>query len=1109
MRAMLRDDILLRARLTPPRPNRRILPRPALTARLQDALDYRLTLLQAGTGYGKSTALAALAHAHPGPEPAIFWYSASESDADPQRFLAYLIGAFRTRLPGLSDLPQTLLHELGQAGRADAWPQVVEALLNALSDALQAPALLIVDDYHFVGASPEVAALTERFIAHLPADLHVLLATRSPLQSPAITAWRVRDEVLDITRADLAFGPAEIESLFRETYGMQLTAEEAAALYDKTEGWPIALQLVWQGVRLAGRPVAGPRQLLAAGPASESLSALFDYLAHEVLGRQPPAVAAFLRDTALLRELTPGACAAVTGAPEAEALAQLQTLVDADLFIVPLGERHYRYHHLFHDFLRGPWAADPAGARERHGRAAAYFRGQRDYEEALFHSLAAGEYEAAAGDVEQIGEALLRAGRLEAVAAWIDALPPETVAQHPLVQRFLGDICRLRSRFDEALAWYEQAEKTWRARGDRAGIGRALRGQALVYLDTVRPAEAENLLQEALRHTDGLEDRETRARMLELLAENKLNMGKPAEAERLRGEARALRDEGPTEDVLSVRVKLRTGRLQDARQVLEGWLEAEQRAADRGQVHPPRAHRETVLLLSLIDSLLGDAASAFRRAEAGVALGERLRSPFVTTVGLMRLGHAWQLHAGQVPPAEARDQAIQRYQAAIALGDQLAVRRLRAEALWGLTRAYGFGPGADLASAERAAAEGVEISQWAGDQWIGALVELALGAGYVLAGQPEPATDVLGRALSAFRECGDPLGRAAARAWLGLAHLDLGQGERLAVCAEELLALCEAHQYDFLFTRPTLLGPPDPRRLVPLLLEARARRIRPAYVTRLLNEIGLPAVQVHPGYQLRVQTLGAFRVWRGAELLDPREWKRDKARQLFQLLLTERRALQREEIAERLWPGLPPETASRDFKVALNALYKALEPGRASEAPSAFITREGATYALRPEADVWIDAAHYEAEAEAGLRLAEAGDDDGAIPRLQAALRLYTGDYLPEALYEDWASEARERLLALYLRAADRLAAALIRRGQHADGLAVCQSILGRDPCWERAYRLMMVAHARSGNRPQAYRVYQRCVAVLKAELDVAPSQTTVALFERLSGPGELDAVEV
>lgn len=1101
LRTLLRTRTLLLTRLTPPRRQPRLLPRPALTARLREALDYRLTLVQAGTGYGKSTALADLADDL---GQRAFWYSAAESEAEPARFLAYLIAAFQLHLPTLSDWPQAVLQEVSQLRRGD-WAQVVDALVNALAEALLSPALLIVDDYHFAAASPEVAALAERFIAHLPPQLHVLLATRLPLHSPALTGWHVHGELLEITREALAFTPADISTLFRETYGLQVAPPDIAALADKTEGWPIALQLVWQGLRGRGgwpsqpwenrdavlsrssheRGVAGIAELLASGPASESLSALFEYLAHEVLGRQPPAVAAFLRDTAVLRELTPGACAAVSESADAPAL--LERLHESDLFVVSLGERHSRYHHLFHDFLRQQWAADPEGERERHRRAADHFTQQGDLEEAIYHDLAARRFEQAALNIEVVGESHLRAGRAEAVAQWIDALPPETLAAHPLLQRHFGDVCRLRSRFDEALAWYQQAERLWRARGDSAGISRALRGQALVYLDTVRPAQAESLLEEALRHTDGLDDRETRARMFELLAENKLNLGKAAEAEELRQQARALRD-GPDEDALSVRVKLRTGRLDDAQRILEEWQEAE-----RGQVRAPRGHRETALLLSLIYTFRGQPEPAIRLAAAGIRLGELLNSPFVSAVAHIRLAHALQLQPG------GHADAIGHYQAAITLGDQLAVRRVRAEAMWGLTRAYGFAPAGDVASAERAAAEGVEVCRWAGDPWLAALCELTLAATYVLTGRAESAIEPLGRVLLAFRECGDSFGRAAARLWQCLAHLELNQPERFAPAADELLALGEAQHYDFLFTHGGLLSPPEPRRLVPILVAARQHRLHPIWVNRLLSALGLPEIKAHPGYQLRVQTLGAFRVWRGAEEIAAREWKRDKARQLFQLLLTQRqRPFQREELTERLWPALTPEAAGRDFKVALNALYKVLEPARAADAPSAYIARDGATYLLRPEADLWLDAAEFERAAEAGLRATATPPPEVTRQQLQTALARYTGDYLPEALYEDWASEERERLLALYLRAADKLAGLLIEGEQYEEGLATCRLILSRDICWERAYRLMMLAHARQGNRPQALRVYQLCQEALRRELDVAPSPATLALHERI-----------
>ena len=1119
---MLRDDLLLRTRLTPPRPHRRVLARPQLLARLRESLDSRLTIVQAGTGYGKTTALAGLKEdaAH------LFWYTLDESDRDPQQFLLYLIGAFRLRLPGLPEAPLALLGELSNGGPVKP-AQVIDALINALSVSLDAPALLVLDDYHLAAASAEINSLVERFVAYLPPDLHAILSTRHPASFTTLPTWRARGETLEITRADLAFRLDETAELFHEIYGMSLAPDEVMLLYDKTEGWPIALQLAGQGLRSGA--AEGVFDLLAGGVGSSAT--LFEYLARELLDRQPPEIAGFLRDTAVLRELTPPACDAVRGHPGSGASGEtLDHLRSLDLFVVALGDEHpasseqpgsepgerYRYHHLFHDFLLAQWAGDAVGLRERHRRAAAHYQGRGEGDEAISHWLAAHAFEEAAGAIEAIGEDALRAGRLNRLADWIDTLPPHILAGHPRLQALLGDIYRLRSLFDRALAWYAQAEKTWRSRDDAAGITRALRGQALVYLDTVRPSQAENLLQEALRLSDGTPDREARARLLDLMAENKLNLGKPAEAEALRREAEMLLNETATDDTLSARVKLRTGKLGQARQALQALAEAE-----HGQLGPPRGHRETVLLLSLVEAFMGKAEASHTLAREGIALGERLESPFITAIGHMRLGHALQLGVsygerisagGPLPPALRKprhagySEAISWYRSAITLGDRISVRRTRTEAMWGLTRAYGYS--GDLERAAACSAEGIETALEAGDVWLMALAHVALGASYVLAGQSETALQTLGQALAAFRDCNDTFGRAATRLWMSLAYLDLanqGGGElsHFLTSAEALLSLCEANGYDFLFTGPSLHGPPDERRLAPLLIQARAHQVHPAYATHLLAAMGMPDIKAHPGYQLSAQALGAFRVWRGTEEITAREWQRDKARQLFQLLLAERdpagggRWLQRDQIIDRLWPHLAPDVAVRDFKVALNAVNKALEPASSGSAARTFffIERDGAGYRLRPEADLWVDAAEFEALCERGLR---GTMDDDAIASLRSALALYAGDYLPEALYEDWAAEQRERLQTLYLRAADRLADALIQRGQVEEGLDICQAVVARDSCWEHAYQLMMQAYVRQGNRGHAHRVYARCVEALRAELDAPPSPETVRLYKSL-----------
>lgn len=1059
---------VLRTKLVPPQIPRHTLVRPRVNELLRGALDYRLTLVQASTGYGKSTALAQLVTF---PEP-LFWYSVSEGDSDPQQFLAHLIRAFAIHLPNLPDTPLALLQERG------ALENAVDALLNELSAALHAPARLVIDDYHFA-ASPDVNALLEHFVQFLPQNLHLLLASRHAPTWDALARWRAQGQALDIKREDLAFTREEVASLFCETYALNVSPREIELLHERTEGWTIALQLVRQELR--ANPKTGIAALFendrrARTSADETL---FAYLARDVLAKQPRELQNFLLETSVLRELDAAACNAVTQRDDAEAM--LAQLLQRDLFVAHSNAEQFRYHHLFQDFLCEMATRQNSDAvRGRHTRAAEFFERAGSDDEALYHALRAKDFETAARIVARAGEDVLRAGRLDTLAAWLDAFPPNIVAAHPALMFLLGDLARLRSRYDDALAWYTQAEREARAARDVRGVARALRGQALVYLDTVRPAQAEGLLQASLRLTDGLEDRSAHAKLLELLAENKLNMGRAQEAEELRAQAARLRETGPSEDTLSVRVKLRTGRLDEARAILETWAEQE-----REHLHAPRANRETLLILSLIYSMQGNAPRAYECARQGIELGMHFDSPFVTAVGYMRLGHANQI-LGELRAA------LDAYQHAVALGNQLAVPRLRAEAMWGMTRVHGYS--GDIETAKRTAAEGLAVARNAGDEWVAALVQLALGASFTLTAHAAQGVHSLNDALAAFRACGDQFGRAVAHVWLALAHWKLQQRERALTHLEQALALGEMNQYDDLFTTRTLHGWHDARVGAPLLLEARKRGVRTTYVGKLLAAMNLENVRAHAGYQLRAQTLGAFRAWRGENEIRAGEWQRKKARQLFQLFLTYRgRLLEREEIFELLWANESPDALARDFKVALNQLNRVLEPERAADEPPAFIEREGTAYGLRANADVWLDADEF---SQLVVR-AEKTSRDESLELYRRALALYQDDYLnTDARYDAWASAERERLRALYLRAADHLATELVARGEFTEAIAWCEKILARDRCWENAYRLLMRAHAARGDKAHARRVYEQCVQVLREELDVEVSEATKNVFK-------------
>ena len=1084
---MALKDLVIQTQLIPPRQRKGVLHRPRLQAHLAAIVDYPLTLVQAGTGYGKSTALAELA----GTVDRLFWYSIAETDRDPLLFLVHVICAFQRQAAGWCDPVLEALEASGGRVTRD----VLTPLLNALSAGLEGEAILVLDDYHLVADVPEITALVEQLVDFAPAPLHVVIASRYLPAIPALTRWRVKGQVLAVTRADLAFTVDEVEALFREQYRYPLTRDQAQALVSETEGWAMALSLVWQSLQAGAAPDIDA--VLDRLPST--FEALFDYLAQEVLARQPPAVQRFMLATSVLRQMDGPACDYLLEVEGSGVI--LGRLYESGLFLASVGEQGYRYQRLFHDFLRVQLGRNPERARGLHNRAAEYYGRLGHPEETVYHLLEAQDFGQAAALLCELGPGLIASGRLESLTAWITLLPPDVCTAKPQLSLLLGDICRLRAEFDEALSCYLLAEQHFEKLGDRLGRSQALRGQAQVFLDTIRPLKAGSLLEEALHLLEPQEYRQETAALLDQLAENKLNLGDPEQAEALHHEARLLRAEvDPDEIYLEARALLRTGRLVAGLRLLEARAAEEQRPAHS---RPQRFHRETALLLSLLAVLNGDRRSAERYAHQGVAIGQRLHSSFVEAVGYMRLGHALQLGGLRPWSNWEQRQAIAYYLKAIDLVRAFKVMRVQAEPLWGLCRAHGFQ--GDWGSAAQYADQALDAVERAGDEWMGDLVRVTLGASYALAGRPDAAGAWLERARTGFGQVGDPFGQCEAWLWLALNAWWQGDTDRAMHSMAELLPLAGKHGYECLWLRHTFLGPEDREAAIPLLVEARRRGIESTYVQRLLTALGLDELEYHPGYTLSVRTLGSFSVWRGAEPVTARDWQREKARQIFQLFLTERgQWLHREQVVDRLWPHLPPEAAERDFKVALNALNHALEPARPPGAASFFLVRRGNQYGLNPAARLSVDADLLE-------HLADISDSDVALDSLgiersersernalRHALALYEDDYLPDCLYEDWSAPTRERLRGVFLASAERLAELALQAAAWDEAVDICQAILARDDCWEPAYRLLMRAHAGQGNRWQVRLAYERCAAVLRHELDVEPSTETVALFAEL-----------
>jgi two-component SAPR family response regulator len=242
---------------------------------------------------------------------------------------------------------------------------------------------------------------------------------------------------------------------------------------------------------------------------------------------------------------------------------------------------------------------------------------------------------------------------------------------------------------------------------------------------------------------------------------------------------------------------------------------------------------------------------------------------------------------------------------------------------------------------------------------------------------------------------------------------------------------------------------------------------------------------------LRIVTLGQFALWRNEEQLPDSIWKRGKAKELFKYLITHpSRFIAKERIVFDLWPQLPPERALRDFKAAFTALNTALQPNRAARQLAPYVTSQANSYGLNPTAPIELD--YLAAE-----RLLIAAEQHKDIAGYRAALTQMQGDYLPDAIYQDWTVSTRERMTTLFLTGATRLAGLLTADDHPIEAALWCQRVLERDACWEEAYRLLMRSYWAQGNRPKVKTTFQICQQTLADELELEPMPETVQYYQQ------------
>ncbi len=427
---------LLRTKLFIPRAHPDLVARPWLANRLDEGLRCKLTLVSAPAGFGKTTLLGKWIldrQASSQTNQKFCWVSLDAGDNDPTRFWSYCLAALQTTQPDAGKIALAML----QSPQPPDIETILTEILNDI-DLATDDCVLVLDDYHVIENTAIHQALSF-LLEHMSPHMHLVIASRSEPELP-MHRMRVRRELVELNLTDLRFTLDEAATFLNQVMKLNIAQEDVSRLEKLTEGWVAGLQLA----ALSMHNVQDISGFLGAFTGSHRY--IFDYLAQEVLNRQPAHIQDFLLRSSILERMNASLCDSLSpqnsssegispisnpGSNLSSSQAILEHLEHTNLFIVPLDQqRHwYRYHHLFSDFLqtRLEQSVSPEVVSALHMRACAWYEQNGLLGEALRHAMAAHQPGHAAALLSQAAEEMFIRSELITIIKWLQALPDDIV----------------------------------------------------------------------------------------------------------------------------------------------------------------------------------------------------------------------------------------------------------------------------------------------------------------------------------------------------------------------------------------------------------------------------------------------------------------------------------------------------------------------------------------------------------------------------------------------------------------------------------------------------------------------------------------------------------
>lgn len=1067
-------------KLAIPQRRKEILSRQRLLDLMDDLLDYKLIIIAAPAGYGKTSLMIDFAHHYDWP---VCWYALDPLDQDIQRFLAHFIHAIQARFKSfgtdaLSALQNSPPDQINVS-------QMVSAITNDIFEHISEHFILVLDDYHLLRQGSSIDQFLSEFLQRTDENCHLVVTSRTLLTLPDLPLLVARSQVGGLGVEELAFIPQEIKALYQQNLGRSLNAQEAQDLAMQSEGWITGLLLTTQMLRKG----IGDNTRVAR----TSGIGLYEYLAEQVLNQQPVNLQLFLMRSAFLEEFNASMCAEIIGKALDESGHDWHALMDAtihnNLFVLPVleDELWLRYHHLFRDFLQDRLQRErPEEARRIISRMAEYYARAEDWEQVFNLYKRLGDQQALARLVETVGTSFIAKGKINRLAEWLEFVPENAIQDklHLISLRASilvnqGSLQEGTLLLNKAISQAEKLENYEKLAENlvRRSVALRLLGNYKLSLD-----DADRAL--GIMHDHGGSE-SNRAEALRAKGVNLYQQGKLKDALQWLDRSLVIYEKEKHEQDIA-RLLVEIGAVNESL----GNHEAAEKAYKRSLVYW-QSIGDSIWQSNLLNNLgvlqhaKGDFENSFYNLEKALQYAHANGNLQMEGYALASIG---DLYKDLDAAAEANDAYRQALEVALRTEDLYLAGYLRTTIARLLTQQKRF----SAAEAEITAARSLAERSQSPYDTNRALLES--GALALAKKEYAGAFEKLIPVEAYFAVEGHIEETARARAVLAGAAFQTGH---LETCQDKLkklrASIDEPGKAVSVFSaladsRPALgliiassaegkLAGELLSRLETFQMEAQKNR-------KKIRKLATVVPFAPP--KLRIRGFGKIEVAADDRIITSTDWQSQTARDLFFLFLAHPEGLTKEEVGLVFWPDASPRKLKLSFK---NAIYRMRH---ALKVDVVIFQNEYYQFnrALDYEYDVLAFTQHFtraQDELSPNIRFEE----------FDNALDLYLGPYLP-GMEHNWVLADRQRYFDMYLTALKEVSLYFLDQKNYETALAAARKALESDPCNEEFHRLAMRVHHAAGNKAGIQKQYTYCKEVLEAEIGVPPSEQTDSLFRLL-----------